>query len=205
MSTFRTPVGPQPPQVYWRRRLLLGLGIVAVIVVIILIIVRPGSGTPAAPKPGTSTSASPRPAQTEAADGAACLPANLELSAVTDKGSYGPGEQPQIGLSLKNIGSKSCSINMGSTVQELIILSGSEKYWDSKDCQTGAVDSQQVIKAGATLSTPTIPWDRTRSSAATCDAGAQRPAVPAGGASYHLSVKLGDLTSKDTKQFVLNG
>ena len=201
MSTFRNPVGPQPPQVYWRRRLLLGLGLVAVIVVVILIIVRPGSGAPAEPK--SSSSSSPKPSETAAADGAACLPSNLVLTAVTDKESYAPGEQPQIGLSLKNTGSQSCSINMGSTVQQLIILSGEEKYWDSKDCQSAPVDSEQVLKAGETLSTPTIPWDRTRSSTSTCDA--QRSPVTAGGASYHLSVKLGELTSEKTKQFLLNG
>jgi hypothetical protein len=201
MSTFRNPVGPQPPQVYWRRRLLVGLGLIAVIVVIILIVVQPGSKAPA--EPTASSTSTPKPTQTATADGAACLPANLELTAVTDKDSYGPGEQPQIGLSLKNTGSQSCSINMGSTVQQLIILSGEEKYWDSKDCQTAAVDSEQVLKAGETLPTPLIAWDRTRSSTATCDA--QRPAVPAGGASYHLSVKLGELGSEETKQFILNG
>ncbi|CAN5243742.1 hypothetical protein BH09ACT3_BH09ACT3_04980 [soil metagenome] len=200
MSTFRNPVGPQPPQVYWRRRLLLGLGVLAVVVVVILIIVRPGSGTPSEPKASSSSS----PAPSEKADAsAACLPANLVLTAVTDKDSYAPGEQPQIGLSLSNTGSQSCSINMGSTVQELIILSGSEKYWSSKDCQSAPVDAEIVIEAGETKSTPLIPWDRTRSSTATCDA--QRPAVPAGGASYHLSVKLGELSSEKTKQFLLNG
>jgi len=201
MSTFRNPVGPQPPQVYWRRRLLLGLGLVAVIIVVILIIVRPGSGTPADPK--ASSSAEPKETAAAEADGSPCLPANLVLTAVTDKESYAPGEQPQIGLSLKNTGSQSCSINMGSTVQELIILSGSEKYWDSKDCQSAPVDAEIVIEAGETKSTPTIPWDRTRSSTSTCDA--QRTPVTAGGASYHLSVKLGELTSEKTKQFLLNG
>ncbi|MFL0711298.1 MAG: hypothetical protein ACJLS2_00255 [Microcella pacifica] len=44
MSTLRNPVGPQPPQVYWRRRLVVGLGILAVIIIIILIVVRPGAG-----------------------------------------------------------------------------------------------------------------------------------------------------------------
>ena len=39
MSTIRTPVGPQPPSVYWRRRLVVLLALIAVIVVIVLIIV----------------------------------------------------------------------------------------------------------------------------------------------------------------------
>ena len=38
MSTIRNPVGPQPPSVYWRRRLVALLALVAVIVVIVLIV-----------------------------------------------------------------------------------------------------------------------------------------------------------------------
>jgi hypothetical protein len=199
MSTFRNPVGPQAPQVYWRRRLLLGLGAVAVIVIVILIIVRPGSGAPgsagtATPKPTTAATANP---------GAACSPSNLQLTAVTDKGSYAAAELPQISMTLKNIGSTACTVNLGSTMQDLTITSGSEKIWDSKDCQTGAVDSPQVLKAAESITTPVIPWDRTRSSTSTCGS-TTRPQVTAGGASYHLAVAVGDLKSKETVQFLLN-
>lgn len=43
MSTLRNPVGPQPPSVYWRRRIMVLLGLIAVIVVVVLIVVRPGA------------------------------------------------------------------------------------------------------------------------------------------------------------------
>ena len=43
MSTIKHPVGPQSSKVYWRRRLVVGLGLLAVLVIILLIIVRPGS------------------------------------------------------------------------------------------------------------------------------------------------------------------
>ena len=201
MSTLRNPVGPQSSQTYWRRRFLVLLGIIAVIIVVVLIVVRPGADAPAGDtKPTNTTSAKPT-ASTTPVEGAACAPANLVLTAVTDKDSYAAGEQPQIGLTLQNTGAASCTTNLGSTQQELIITSGSEKIWTSKDCQTGAVDTEVTIAAKETKSTPTIPWDRTRSSTTTCNA--QRNAVIAGGASYHLSVKVGDLTSKTTKQFIL--
>ncbi len=201
MSTFRTPVGPQSPKVYWRRRLFVGLGILAVIVIVILIIVRPGSGAPkTAATAATQPSAS---ASTTTSAGAACLDANLTLVAVTDKATYAAADKPQISMKLTNTGTSSCTVNMGSTKQVLTITSGSETIWTSTDCQTAPVDSPQVIKAGASISTPAIPWNRTRSSKTTCSS-TTLPQVTAGGASYHLGVALGDLKSKTTTQFLLN-
>ncbi|HEY0258965.1 MAG TPA: hypothetical protein VGC18_03860 [Lacisediminihabitans sp.] len=202
MSTFRNPVGPQPPKVYWRRRLIVGLGVIAVIVIVILIIVRPGSGsTGSDPKSAPSQSSTPKASTPADAAGTACVPAHLKLEAVTDKATYAAAEQPQISMKITNTGSAPCTINLGSTQQELIITSGSEQIWDSKDCQTGAVDAQTTLKPNVAVPTTAIPWDRTRSSKTTCDA--QRPPVTAGGASYHLAAKVGQITSKDTVQFIL--
>ncbi|MET4780378.1 hypothetical protein [Glaciihabitans sp. UYNi722] len=207
MSTFKKPVGPQSPKVYWRRRLLVGLGALAVIIVIILIVVRPGSGASgggATPKPETSKASTPAsPAASDASkDGAACLPANVKLEAVTDKTTYGGTEQPMISMKITNTGTVACTINAGSTQQELIVTSGSEKIWNSKDCQTTPVDAPVTLKPNAPQTTQAIAWDRTRSATTTCSAS--RPPVTAGGASYHLSVKVGPLTSKGTVQFILN-
>jgi hypothetical protein len=203
MSTFRNPVGPQSPTVYWRRRLIVGLGVVAVIVIVILIIVRPGSGSPKAAGTTVPSAAASTPVGTSTSTGAACSDANLTLVPVTDKVSYAAGELPQISMKLTNTGTTSCTVNMGSTKQDLIITSGSETIWNSTDCQTGAVDSPQVLKAGQSVSTPAIPWNRTRSSKSTCSS-TTLPQVTAGGASYHLGVTLGDLKAKDTVQFLLN-
>ena len=200
MSTFKNPVGPQSSKVYWRRRLIVGLGLIAVIVVIILIVTRPGS-SPAKKAAATQTQ-SASPAASAPKDGDACAPAKIKLEAIADKASYAAGENPQISMRITNIGTTACTMNLGSTQQELKITSGSETYWDSKDCQTGAVDSTQVLKPGTPLTTAAITWDRTRSSTTTCSAS--RPPVTAGGASYHLIVKVGDLTTKDTAQFLLN-
>ncbi len=203
MSTFRNPVGPQSSKVYWRRRLIVGLGVLAVIVIIILIVSRPGSSDPAKKASGSTTPKSTASAPaTTAKDSDACVPGKIKLEAVVDKASYAAGVNPQISMKITNTGTTACTMNLGSTQQELKITSGSETYWDSKDCQTGAVDSPTVLKAGQVLSTPAIPWDRTRSSTSTCSAS--RSPVTAGGASYHLSVKLGDIVSKDTAQFLLN-
>lgn len=212
MSTFRNPVGPQTPKVYWRRRLVLGLGALAVIIIFLMIIGRPGGGSPQK-TPSSGVTASPTPsvaAPVPAASAApanpvnapACLPARITLLAISDKTTYAAGEQPKISMSIINSGSIECSMNLGSTQQQLLITSGSDTIWDSKDCQTAPVDTPVTLKPGVSVTTPAIPWDRTRSSKTTCSA--TRTPVAAGGASYHLQVKVGAITSKTTAQFLLN-
>ena len=201
MSSIRNPVGPQPPAVYWRRRLLVAVGLIAVIVVIVLIVVRPGSGTPGANPSGTpSHSTTPSPSGT-AASGTACDPAVITLTAVTDAAKYPTGQQPLLSMTITNSGAVDCTFDVGTDAQEYVITSGADRIWSSKDCQTAPAANQLLLKSGVTQSTTPFAWDRTRSSTTTCSA-TNRPAVTAGGASYHLQVHLGDATVAD-KQFLL--
>jgi len=202
MSTFRNPVGPQPPSVYWRRRLVVGLGLLAVVVIIILIVVRPGSGAPSpTPKPTSSAGPSATPAATNAAGDVECDLSKVTLEAVTDATSYEAGVLPQLSFTLKSIMTEPCVIEAGSDLQEFRITSGDELIWSSTDCQTAPVAATVELKPGVPFPGPTLPWDRTRSSTDTCDV--PREPVIAGGASYHLEVSVGDLESKSTKQFLL--
>jgi hypothetical protein len=209
MSTFRNPVGPQPPQVYWRRRLVVGLGLLVVILVVLLIVFRPGSGAETA-KPATAASDSGS-ADSPAAgtDGAAppveeegqnCAPANIQLEAITDKTTYNAGEVPSISMRITNTGTIGCLLNAGTTQQVYQITSGEETYWLSTDCQTEPIDAPVLFEPAVPQATAPITWDRTRSAPETC--ADSRPAVPAGGASYHLTVKLGEIES-DRAQFLL--
>ena len=229
MSSFRHPVGPEKPSVYWRRRATV-IGVLLLIVVVIVLIVVGRGGASADPK-GASASASasssaagasaaegsaaggsrssspsstPSPSSTassSAADGSTCAKDQIELTPVVDKTSYGPTEDPKIAMSIKNTGTNSCHMDLGSSQQVLTISSGQEQYWSSKDCQTGGTNQDVTIKAGQTLTTPAIAWDRTRSSTSTCDSS--RPSVTGGGASYHLQVAVGNIQSKDSAQFIL--
>lgn len=213
MSTFKHPVGPQPSSVYWRRRLVVLIGLVAVVVVIVLIVVRPGasSGEPAkAPVSASTSTSTPSPAaatsiptSSATASGQECKPADVTVEAVTDAAQYAAGQLPQLSVALTNTGSSACVIDAGTSQQVFTITSGSEVYWKSTDCQTSKVDAQVLLQPGKTISSQTpITWDRTRSDPATCQA--KRQQVPAGGASYHLQVSVAGITSATTKQFVLN-
>ncbi len=201
MSTLRNPVGPQSPSVYWRRRLLVLLGLIAVIVVIVLIVVRPGQ-TPAAspsdsPSPSTDVtpSGTPTPTFTSAAGGEACNPGQIAIAPITDSNSYASGVQPALSMSITNIGSAPCTFDVGTAAQEYIITSGTDRIWSSKDCQTGAAANPQVLAPSVELKTTPFAWDRTRSSTTTCNT--TRPAAVAGpdGPTYKLQVKLGSIES----------
>jgi len=229
MSSFRHPVGPEKPGVYWRRRATVIGVLLLIVVVVVLIVVGRGSGASsaepsasatsstgstaastaaAAPSSGSSASSTPRATPSasaspsgSAAAGSTCAKDQVELTPVVDKTAYGPTEDPKIAMSIKNTGSASCHMDLGSAQQVLTISSGEEQYWSSKDCQTGGTNQDVTIKSGQTLTTPAIAWDRTRSSTTTCDAS--RPAVSADGASYHLQVAVGNLESKASVQFIL--
>ncbi|MCX7523079.1 hypothetical protein OSC27_12435 [Microbacterium sp. STN6] len=215
MSTLKHPVGPQSGRVYWRRRAAVLIGLLAVIVVVVLIIVRPGAGngepakTPPATTTGASNSSTPNaqsdsttiPTDATTADGAACKAANIALEAKTDATSYASGRHPLLSLSLTNTGAKACRIDAGTDNQVYTITSGTEQYWVSTDCQKDSTKTEILLAPHKTVTSQPFEWDRTRSDPKTCDA--DRPAVPAGGASYHLKVKLGDVASTTTKQFLL--
>lgn len=229
MSSFRHPVGPEKPGVYWRRRaMVIGVLLLIVVVVVLIVVGRggasadPGSSPASASASSAGPSSSPRatpsaaaspsgsasasasssaPASSSAKDGSTCAKEQIELTPVVDKTSYGPTEDPKIAMSIKNTGSNSCHMDLGSSQQVLTISSGEEQYWSSKDCQTGGTNQDVTIKAGQTLTTPAIAWDRTRSSTSTCDSS--RPSVTGGGASYHLEVAVGNIESKASVQFIL--
>lgn len=207
MSTLRNPVGPQPPSVYWRRRLLMLLGLAAVVAVVVLIVVRPGfdpdagSQNPAPTNSGTASAApsgSPTPSFTSAAGGDQCNPDQIAIKAATDSNSYASGVKPMLSMSITNIGAAPCTFDVGTSAQEYIITSGNDRIWSSKDCQTGASANPVILAPGLEQTTTPFAWDRTRSSTTTCDS--TRPAAVAGsdGPTYRLQVKLGAIESEPT-------
>ncbi len=213
MSTFRNPVGPQPRSVYWRRRLVVLLGVVAVIVLVVFLVSRPGSGEASSGIPNPSASptqdaesaAEPEasvPPEDQPVEGADCDPANVVVEAITDKASYAPGEQPQLSFSITNTSVVSCTYNVGTTQQLFTVTSGADQYWSSEDCETGAVDAPILLEPNLAQSSEPIPWDRTRSSADTCDS--DRPAAPGGGATFSLNVTVGAASPAVPTSFLLN-
>jgi len=206
MSTIKHPVGPQSSKVYWRRRLVVGLGLLFVLVIIFLIIVRPGAGASqpdSKAKAVASTAASTDAPAATTTGPTKCDPAQVQVEATTDAVTYEPGLMPQLSLSITNTGSAPCIINAGTAQQVFTISSGQDVYWKSTDCQTDPSDADVTLEPNVPVSSTTpITWDRIRSSPDTCDSST-RPAAPAGGASYHLAVAVDGIEAPTPKQFIL--
>lgn len=196
MSTIKSPVGPASRRVYARRRLVVLLGFLALVAVVILIIVRPGSADNSVSTAGPST------ATPGAAPAPACTADTVVVAPVTSAATYSGDEVPEISLTVTNNGSDPCTINAGTSGMIFTITSGSETYWTSSDCQTGAAENFVVLAPAQSAPSEPLSWDRTRSAPDTCTT--ERAAVPAGGASYHLSASLGGIASTETAQFILN-
>lgn len=215
MSTIKQPVGRQSSKVYRRRRFVVGLGLLAVLVILFLIIVQPGASkgdadAPKTPAADSTESAAPTdaaatiPETATAVDGDACDPSAVQVAAITDATNYAADALPQLSLSLTNIGTTDCVINAGNARQVFTVMSGSDVYWTSTDCQTDPIDAQVTLKPGVVmpLATP-VAWDRTRSAVDTCEAET-RTAVPAGGASYYLHVTVDGIEAADPALMILN-
>ena len=210
-----TPAPGQPrrvsPAVYRRRRLVALLALVAVVTAIVLIIVRPGQATPepvatetAVAKPTVAPTESATPTPTPTVDVSSykeCSAKNLEVLPVLDSVDYQAGVLPNLSLSIQNTGKTACYYNVGTSAQELTITSGAETYWVSTDCQTEKSDTVAILEPGVVYPSAPVSWARERSAPDTC--GGTRDAVPAGGASYYLTARVGEATSKSSAQFLL--
>lgn len=198
--------GRLPASVYRRRRIVVGLGALAVVLVIVLLIVRPGAADEGTkPAGGTSSetpSADPQtPSQAPADPSALCDPGDITVTPVADATEYRSEQTPMVSLKIVNSGVVPCSFDVGTGAQEYLIMSGSDRIWSSRDCQKDPASLIQVLEPGVELETTPIPWDRTRSAKSTCDE--KRPAVVAGGATYRLSVSVGEAKSEGDVPFLL--
>ncbi|WP_440695381.1 hypothetical protein [Clavibacter nebraskensis] len=217
-----SPGGRPSAAVYRRRRLLALLVVVAVIAVVVIIVANLGRGsTPTADPSATPTAdaaaddgsgdaaaeATPEPtpsasAGTETNADGSCAVGQLTVTPVTDAASYKAGVLPKLSFTVTNTGMEPCTANLGTTTQVFTISSGSDVYWKSTDCQTGAEDAQVELAARTPQTSSPFEWSRQRSSTTTCQEK-ERPAVPAGGATYTLSVEVAGVKSTQSKSFLL--
>lgn len=190
MSWILEPRGPLPANVYHVRRL---------ITVAVLAGVLVGLGGIASALFGGANSANPAatPGSTSSAI-AECDPAAVSITAVTDHASYGEGEKPKFSMTITNNSDAVCTVQAGTDKQKYIVKSGSDTIWDSTVCQTSTVPFTQEFQAKESITTNPLEWGVARSD--NCENGT--PAV-GGGASYQLTVYLGDVVSAETAQFLL--
>ncbi|SFR91271.1 hypothetical protein SAMN04487846_0530 [Microbacterium sp. cf046] len=172
----------------------------------------PGTTTPT-PTPTATPTATPTPTPTRTSTSTPapdatptakpCVARDITVEALTDQDTYEAGQNPQLSIRLTNNGGTDCTLNVGTSGQAFTIVSGTDVWWRSTDCQTEPSDMVVLLAAGQSVSSAApLVWDRTRSSVSTC-ADSNRQNAPGGGASYHLSVEIGGIASTQSAQILL--
>ena len=178
MSGVVRPVGPEEPQVYWRRRVLFGIATLATLLLIAKsflggdntpIAVASGSPAPIASVSATATDAplvtdSPAPAllpTTEptvpvVVDGE-CSDADTQMKVTIDRPSTQVGVGLQITMTIKNISTKVCKRDVGSGANEITVISGPALIWSTDHCNTSNAKDLKEFKPGEKWSV-TVNW-----------------------------------------------
>jgi hypothetical protein len=198
------PAAPRKKSVYLRRRII-ALVVLVALVAILWSLVAAAVGFVQGVFGGNSNS----PAGTSGSSSVtACAADSILLEPiVADSGgaaqaSFDTGINPFFGYRVTNIGSKDCSLDVGAKDTYYRVTSGEETIWTSENCdRTGLVSSVVNLKPNEPMSNALSDWYRVKSSSTGC--GAEQTPVTAGGASYHLSVEVGGMVSKETSQFIL--
>ncbi|BCW61207.1 hypothetical protein MOD31_11985 [Paenarthrobacter sp. TYUT067] len=190
------------PAVYRRRRqVFFGALLLVIVVVIGGVVALTGalSGNPEPQAVSTSqASTAPTPGSTPTGTAAAspsptpvCDLNLMTVAAKTDKPAYGPEEKPLLTMTITNGGTAPCEVNVGTSQMEYLLMSGSDRIFSSKDCQTGGEDLIKTIQPGKS-ETANFPWQRNR----TLEGCASIAATPgAGGAYYTFEARLGNKAS----------
>ena len=161
---MKLTVGPLPPAVYWRRRVLVLAGLLVVVLAIayachaaasnaegqkptaVTTSTTPApapSTTPpsATPSPSPSIAPSPPPSTASAAPQSAGECAAAELTVTVGIASPSPtvtrlqyGGTFAVRLVVTNVSTRTCTRDVGSVPEELIIKRGTTKIWSSDDC-----------------------------------------------------------------------
>ena len=157
------PVGPEPPAVYWIRRLAIVLVVLTVVVSLVWLIgairgdsdaAEPTAASSALPSasatPSAAASAGALPSGSAAASAAAspaeppeCKDSDIEVFATSDAGSYQIGETPRLTLTITNSGDVPCLRDVGPRANALNITSGGYHVWSSDDCNPN--DKSKIV------------------------------------------------------------
>jgi hypothetical protein len=152
------PVGPEEPQVYWRRRLMIGLAALVTLIVFIssftggddpvpvaasaVPTAEAGVAAPESSPAPTVAVASPTPEVLQptaqptvpvVAEGE-CSDADTSIRVEVDRETTAVGEGVHVNMVVKNISDKTCKRDVGSGANEVTVISGPALIWSTDHC-----------------------------------------------------------------------
>lgn len=199
-----TPRGPEPPSVYWVRRLAVVLVVITVLAGLWWLVAgRSGSDAAASPDPTSSASVTPEPSpstsvtQTAAPDPSTLCPdSSIAVAATTDASTYPVGATPRLTLTIQNVGTFACTRDIGPKANSLTITTGGFPVWSSDACNASTTSKPAIMQAGEKVAT-SITWNGRESPKNCSNKGALAEA-----GSYDLT-GANDLVQSDKTPFAL--
>lgn len=206
---------PLPPEIYRRRRIAAGVGLVVVLVVLVLIVRaitgggESGGSTAAQSSTAVATSQHTRSAsatsgasstksaesstQSSAASDAQCSLDDLQLAVRAGAPTYAEGQLPDFFLTVTNPTGSDCMVDLAQNPMkfEVFTLSDYTRVWGDTDCNDPAFVDKLALTPGETRSFALNGWSRTTSSPGDCGTRA-----PAGTGAFLLYGHIGDKTSE---------
>ena len=197
MSSLLHPVGPEPASVYWRRRIIVVIGILVVLGLVWWLISPSGGSAPAAssasPTPlPTLSSAAPSVSPSASVSGAQCADSDIAVTVTTEQQAYSVGGPVEFVMKISNTGGVPCVRDVGTIANTFVVTSGGFDVWNSDACSgTDEVQEAQEeeIPAGEAFAVKGT-WD------GTVTANGCENATPAEAGAYQVEASNGDVVSE---------
>lgn len=167
------PVGPESPEVYWRRRIFVILGLIVVLSVVGKLIFGGSDAKPQAavtPKPTTKPTAVSTPKATPTKKvvpvtdptrrsvAGTCRDADMKVTVSSAKHVTPVGQGLSVTLKVTNKSQKTCTRDLGSGANEVTITSGPALVWSTDHCNPSTASDVQTLAPGKSWSVNVI-WD----------------------------------------------
>lgn len=171
MDGPREPGGELPREVYVRRRIVAGLGLLLVLVVLYFLIASPGGGDGDTDPGSTSSPAateSTEPTSSPLADASrACTSADVLLTLTPTPFKLSGGALPTFDVSIKQQGSSPCKLDTEAENTHFVVWSGGEGnrdiYFDTAYCDAdNTITPRQMVLQPGAEEKMTLTWGRTR-------------------------------------------
>lgn len=194
------PVGPEPASTYWRRRIIVIVGVLVVLFVIGKLLFG-GSGDSNSADSGptplpTLATATATPSGSTAATGTPCLDSDLEVSVTAAQGTYPVSGPVEFVMKIANNSAAACVRDVGTAANTFTVTSGGFDVWTSDACAEPGESQQELIPPGEAFAVKGT-WDA-KVTADGC--GASASAAQAG--AYEVKASNGDVSSESV-QFTL--
>jgi hypothetical protein len=150
------------------------------------------------PSPTAQPSDSPTPAVVTPADPKLCTDAEISVVAKAAKNPTTVGTGTVLYLLVKNIGTRTCTRDIGPDMQELWVVHGTERVWSSDDCDAPRGNNLKSFSPGLELSF-NIDWNGKYSTSCSDTTPKHADGIKAPAGSYNVLARVGTKQSAPVK------